>query len=154
MCNLRFIVKEIDPSTGECEEEGYEDEYPLEDIYMSPTDFMHAVKVSNFRNDWEELEAETEMADEYGIGCRDSLQDAVEAVIETLGMAPCEGTEAVPPNARSHVSLLHGRAVGNAKALARVNFGIDRNMEVAIKLTVRASSTDISEAIHAIVAEG
>ena len=53
-----------------------------------------------------------------------------------------------------HYCLLHGAAVGNAKALARVNFGIDRNLEVAIKLTVRATTADISEALHAIVAEG
>merc|ERR1711904_311582 len=84
---------------------------------------------------------------EYGIGVRSSLQDAVEAVIETLGLAPCEGTEAVPPNARSHVCLLHGLAVGGMKALARVNFGMDRSMEVAIKLTSRATTPDISEAI-------
>jgi len=154
IANLSFVVKEIDPSTGEEEEEGFEDEYPLEDIYMSPQDFVLATKVSNFRNDWETLSEETEIADEYAIGVRESLQDAVEAVIETLGLAPCEGTEAVPPNARSHVCLLHGAAVGNAKALARVNFGIDRNLEVAIKLTVRATTADISEALHAIVAEG
>ena len=154
VANLRFLVKEIDPSTGECEEEGFEDEYPLEDIYMSPQDFMLAKKISNFRNNWEELDPDTEIVDEYGIGVRDSLQDAVEAVIQTLGLAACEGTEAVPPNARSHVCLLNGVAVGKMQALARVNFGIDRNMEVAIKLTVRASTADISESIHAIVAEG
>ena len=152
VATLKFVVKEIDPGTGEQEEEGYEDEYPLEDIYTSPQDFIHATKMSNFRNAWEELDPDTEIVDEYGIGVRDSLQDAVVAVMDTLGLAACEGTEAVPPNARSHVCLLNGLAVGNMKVLARVNFGIDRNMEVAIKLTVRASSADISESIHALVA--
>ena len=94
------------------------------------------------------------MVDEYGIGQRDSLQDAVEAVVETLGLAACEGTEAVPPNARSHVCLLHGRTTAGGSALARVNFGMDRNYEVAIKLTVRGESQDVSESLHAIVAEG
>ena len=40
------------------------------------------------------------------------MQEAVEAVIGTLGMQPCEGTEAVPPNARSHTALLAGIFVG------------------------------------------
>jgi hypothetical protein len=31
---------------------------------------------------------------------RAGLEEAVEAVLTTLGMAPCEGTDAVPPNAR------------------------------------------------------
>lgn len=35
---------------------------------------------------WEELGEQTEVADEYGLGARDSLQDTVEAVIGTLGM--------------------------------------------------------------------
>lgn len=41
------------------------------------------------------------------------LQEAVEAVIGTLGMQPCEGTEAVPPNARSHTVLLAGIFLGD-----------------------------------------
>lgn len=49
---------------------------------------------------WEELPEESEMADDYGLGTRASLEEAVEAVLATLGMAPCEGTDVVPPNAR------------------------------------------------------
>ena len=36
-------------------------------------------------------------------------QDAVEAVISILGMSACDGTDAVPPNARSHTVLLSGK---------------------------------------------
>ena len=36
------------------------------------------------------------------------VQDAVEAVVSILGMSPCDGTDAVPPNARSHTVLLSG----------------------------------------------
>ncbi len=61
----------------------------------------------------EELDESTERADEYGLGPREGLQEAVEAVIATLGMQPCEGTEVVAPNARSHTVLLAGLFVGN-----------------------------------------
>ncbi len=44
-----------------------------------------------------------QMADEYALGVRPSLEDAVEAVIRILGMQPCEGSDAVPPNARSAI---------------------------------------------------
>jgi len=40
-------------------------------------------------------------------------QEAVEAVMGILGMHACEGTEAVPPNARSHTVLLSGMLVGH-----------------------------------------
>ncbi len=44
-----------------------------------------------------------------------SLQDAVEAVVGILGMQPCEGSDAVPPNARSHTVLLAGTFVGDVQ---------------------------------------
>eukprot|EP00803_Ostreobium_quekettii_P000175 evm.model.scf_4418.1 EVM.evm.TU.scf_4418.1 scf_4418:1497-6935(-) len=99
---LKFTVKEVDPSTGEVEETGFEDEYELEDIDVSPADYVKALMVPNFRTAWEELGPDAEQADDYGLGERESLEDAIEAVLGTLGMQACEGTEAIPPNARSH----------------------------------------------------
>ncbi|KAJ6365116.1 hypothetical protein OIU76_029979 [Salix suchowensis] len=46
---LRFIVKEVDPSTGEAEEDGVEDEYQLEDLEVVAADYMMKVGVSNFQ---------------------------------------------------------------------------------------------------------
>jgi len=42
-----------------------------------------------------------------------AAQEAVEAVVGILGMAPCDGTDAVPPNARSHTVLLAGTLIGD-----------------------------------------
>eukprot|EP00798_Chlamydomonas_sp_ICE-L_P030905 gene30905-35958_t len=148
---LRFRVKEVDPSSGEVEEEGYEDEYQLEDLEVTPADYIKPVVVPNFRNSWEELNPESEKSDDYGLGHREGLQEAVEAVISILGMQPCEGTEAVPPNARSHTVLLAGIFVGNAEVLVRMSFGIDSASDVAMKLVVRADTDKIAEAVHSII---
>eukprot|EP00879_Flechtneria_rotunda_P033708 GHRR01037406.1.p1 GENE.GHRR01037406.1~~GHRR01037406.1.p1 ORF type:complete len:112 (-),score=14.06 GHRR01037406.1:124-459(-) len=51
--------------------------------------------------------------------CTLSLQDTVETVMGILGMNPCEGTEAVPPHARSHTVLLAGIFPGDERALVR-----------------------------------
>ena len=67
---------------------------------------------------WEELPDESEMADDYGLGTRPGLEDAVEAVLSTLGMAPCEGTDVVPPNARWELGLCPAHA-GSASASGR-----------------------------------
>lgn len=40
----------------------------------------------DFRSAWEEMDESTELADSYGLGHRDSMQEAVEAVIAILGM--------------------------------------------------------------------
>ncbi|GAB4819163.1 hypothetical protein N2152v2_006209 [Parachlorella kessleri] len=150
---LRFRVKEIDPTTGEAEEEGYEDEYQLEDLEVSAADYIKPVFTPNFRAVWEQMPEDAEMVDDYAIGQRESLQDAVEAVIRILGMQACEGTDAVPPNARSHTVLLSGIVVGEVQVLVRLNFGIDMSKNVAMKLAVRSESPDVSEAIHQIIQE-
>ena len=82
-----------------------------------------------------------------------NLQEAVEAVVGILGMAACDGTDAVPPNARSHTVCLAGILLGGARALVRISFGIDAMRSVAMKLAVRAEPPDISEAIHQIIQE-
>jgi coatomer protein complex subunit gamma len=37
-CTLRFVSKEVDPSTGEPEDEGYPDEYQIEDVDLGAAD--------------------------------------------------------------------------------------------------------------------
>ncbi|PON84890.1 Coatomer gamma subunit [Trema orientale] len=162
---LRFIVKEVDPSTGEAEEDGVEDEYQLEDLEVVAADYMLKVPVSNFRNAWESMDPESEQVDEYGLGPRESLTEAVSAVINLLGMQPCEmdyysghdygkGSEVVPNNSRSHTCLLSGVYIGNVKLLVRLSFGMDSSREVAMKLAVRSDDVNVSSAIHDIVASG
>nr|XP_023895673.1 coatomer subunit gamma [Quercus suber]POE57117.1 coatomer subunit gamma [Quercus suber] len=151
---LKFIVKEVDPTTGETEDDGVEDEYQLEDLEVVAADYMLKVGVSNFRNAWESMGDDFERVDEYGLGPRESLAEAVSAVINLLGMQPCEGTEAVPNNSRSHTCLLSGVYIGNVRVLARISFGVDGPKDVAMKLAVRSEDEGVSDAIHEIVASG
>ena len=46
---LKFVSKEIDPSTGEPEDEGYEDEYTLEDVSLELVDYIQPHSVPNFK---------------------------------------------------------------------------------------------------------
>ncbi|EYU42621.1 hypothetical protein ABFS82_14G113600 [Erythranthe guttata] len=151
---LRFTVKEVDTSTGEAEDDGVEDEYQLEDFEVVAADYILKVGVSNFKNAWESMDAESERVDEYGLGARESLTEAVNAVINLLGMQPCEGTEVVTSNSRSHTCLLSGVYIGNVKVLVRLSFGIDGSKDVAMKLAVRSDDVNVSDVIHEIVASG
>ncbi|CAN6451145.1 unnamed protein product [Victoria cruziana] len=69
-------------------------------------------------------------------------------------MQPCEGTEVVPSNSRSHTCLLSGLFIGNVKVLVRLSFGMDGPKQIAMKLAVRSESQEVSDAIHEIVANG
>ncbi|MBA0862747.1 hypothetical protein Goshw_012341, partial [Gossypium schwendimanii] len=141
---LRFIVKEVDPSTGEADDDGVEDEYQLEELEVVAADYMLKVGVSNFRNAWESMGPDCERVDEYDLGPRENLAEAVNAVINLLGMQPCEGTEVVPSNSRSHTCLLSGLYIGNVKVLVRLQFGIDGPKDVAMKLAVRSEDEAVS----------
>ena len=61
-------------SAGETEEDGYEDEYTLEDLDVTPGDYICAAPVPNFRAAWEALGEEAELGDDYGLGERENLQ--------------------------------------------------------------------------------
>lgn len=57
---------------------------------MVAADYMLKVAVSNFKNAWESMGEDGERVDEYGLGPRGSLAEAVRAVVDLLGMQPCE----------------------------------------------------------------
>ncbi|KAF7049844.1 hypothetical protein CFC21_058308 [Triticum aestivum] len=153
-CEFTYLSSQVDTSSGEADEDGVEDEYQLEDLEIVSADYMLRVAVSNFRNAWENMDPESERVDEYGLGARESLAEAVNAVTSILGMQPCEGTEVVPSNARSHVCLLSGVYIGGVKVLVRLSFGLSGPKEVAMKLAVRSDDPEVSDKIHEIVASG
>ena len=106
-----------------------------------------------FSKAWDSLPEENECSSDYDIGKREGLQQAIEIVINIIGCQPCEGTEAVPPNSRSHSTLLSGMCVGEFQILIRMNFGIDELNNVTMKIVARSERLDISELVHKIISD-
>lgn len=61
---LKFTSKEIDPSTGEAEEAGYEDEYEIENLDLNGTDYVLPAFAGNFDHIWEGTGANGQEASE------------------------------------------------------------------------------------------
>ena len=61
---LKFTSKEIDPTTGEPDESGYEDEYQVEDLELSGSDYVLPAFAGNFDHAWEQTGANGEEASE------------------------------------------------------------------------------------------
>ncbi len=61
---LKFSTKEIDPTTGEPEESGYDDEYQVEDLELTGSDYVIPAFAGNFNHLWEQVGAQGEEADE------------------------------------------------------------------------------------------
>ncbi len=95
---------------GETEEDGYEDEYTLEDLDVAPGDYIRAAPVPNFRASWEALGEAAELADDYGLGERENLQ--------ARPPATCRAHWGVHARLGHAVSWKH--VPGRARARARV----------------------------------
>lgn len=62
--SLKFTSKEIDPTTGEPQDSGYDDEYEMENIELSGADFVAPAFAGNFDHIWEGTGANGDEASE------------------------------------------------------------------------------------------
>lgn len=61
---LKFTTKEVDPSTGEPEDTGYDDEYEVSECDLTGSDYVIPTFASNFNHLWEQIGASGEEATE------------------------------------------------------------------------------------------
>jgi len=146
-CELRFSIVNVDPSTGEEEGDCYDEEYPLEDLEITTSDFMAKVPVGDFRRSWESMGNSNEVMEKFQLQFK-RLEDAITAVIDFLGMAPCDGTAAVKANAGNKPHMLHlgGVFVGGCSVLARAQVVLDSN-GVVLKIAVRSEDETVSRMV-------
>ena len=74
-CILKFISKELDPSTGEPEEEGYEDEYQLEDTELAAGDYIVPTYVT-FASEWDRMRGGVSLTETFSLSAMESLKGA------------------------------------------------------------------------------
>ena len=74
-CVLKFISKEVDPSTGEPEEDGYEDEYQLEEVELGAGDYIIPTYVT-FSSEWDRLRGGASATETFSLSAMESLKGA------------------------------------------------------------------------------
>jgi coatomer protein complex subunit gamma len=62
--SLKFNSKEIDPTTGEPQESGYDDEYQVEDLELTGSDYVVPTYAGSFNHIWEQVGAAGDEAEE------------------------------------------------------------------------------------------
>jgi coatomer protein complex subunit gamma len=153
-CTLKFVVKDVDPTagpTGHSDEPGYDDEYQLEELEICAADFMKRVAVLDFRAAWEAIGNGCEVVETFSLSYG-SIRAAMDAVIEFLGMAPCENSNQCPDDAAKLTVLLAGVFLGGMQVYAIVNLRSDSTKNVGMRLTVRSSSMTVSQFVASSVA--
>jgi len=151
---MKYKVKDCDPATGLSEdgEEGYDDEYPLEDFEVAVADYMQRVTKNNFQTTWDELGSDKEVQETYSLNELKDLEEATKNVICFMGMQPCERSDKLSLGKQStHHSLkLAGLFRGEEEVLVQIKLAIDvYNPEagVTMQLSVRCQDLDIGEFI-------
>jgi coatomer protein complex subunit gamma len=94
-----------------------------------------------------------QVLESYGLAFK-SVAEAVAAVVDTLGMAPCEGTGAVKPGTSKHNAYLSGVFLGGVKVLARMQVSMDAAGDAGggsgpggcvLKIGIRSEDRDVSQ---------
>lgn len=149
---LRFIAKDCDPNTGLPEaEQGYQDEYMLEDLDITLADQMRGSKTRGI-----DINAAWETAGSRGFTCVEntfalganvtSLEAAVQSLVGFLGLEPANRSDRVQAGATSHVLLLHGSFRGNKEIFARARLALV-NSQVTMELSVRSQDADVASLV-------
>ncbi|XP_075147641.1 coatomer subunit gamma-like [Haematobia irritans] len=149
---LRFVVKDCDPNTGEPDsEDGYDDEYMLEDMEITVADQIQKTKKSNFQAVWDAADTEewVEAEDTYSLSAVNTLQEAVNTIIKFLGLGPANLSEKVPEGVATHTLLCSGTFRGGAEILVRAKLALSEG--VTMQLTVRTTYPEVAELVTAAI---
>lgn len=148
---LKFISKEIDPSTGEPEDgDGYPDEYQVEDLYLTGADYVVPAYAANFEHVWEDSKGDDE-TETLQLENVKSISDATEQVIKALSLQPLEGSE-VALSTSTHTLKLYGMTVTGGKVAAIVRMAYSAKTGVTMKINVRSTEEGIAALVVSSVA--
>lgn len=151
---LKFTTKEIDPTTSEPEDMGYEDEYSVEDLELQISDYLVPSFASSFQNLWEQIGAAGEEAtDTYKLSAVKGIQEACETIPAQLGLQPLEGSDlVVAQNAATHVLKLFGKTIGGGRVVATVKMAYSTKSGMVVKITCRSEEEGVATRVAGAIA--
>ena len=152
-CTLKFLMKEVNESTGEPEEddEGVEDEFQLDDVDLSVNNYICKSSINSDWNDvWEQLGEGAQKRIVFSLPKMDSLSSAINEIIQYLSLQPCNQSNKVPPKKTKHVLYLAGSFLGLFPIVVRARMKLDNN-QANVEIVCRSSSEEISQMIISII---
>jgi coatomer protein complex subunit gamma len=168
-CLLKFVSKELDPSTGEPEADGYEDEYQLEEVEVSAGGDYIVPNYASFSAEWDRLRDGASVVETFALSAMESLKGltflflendlclslyctaACDSIIEVLNMEALGGTE-TPSSTSVHTLQLSGLVTGGGgKVLVRCRMTFAKGQGVTLELGVRAEKREACTLVLAAV---
>ncbi|KAI0274945.1 coatomer subunit gamma [Gloeopeniophorella convolvens] len=147
-CVLKFISKEVDPATGEPEEEGYEDEYQLEEVELAAGGDYIIPSYSNFSPEWDRLRTGATMTETFTLSSMESIKAACDSIVEILNMEPLGGSQNPVSGTTVHTLQLSGLLTGGGgKVLARCRMTFSRGEGVTLEIGVRGEKQEACQLV-------
>jgi len=145
-CQMKFLVKDVDEASGEPDEEGYDDEYQVEEVEVTAADYVRPAPAPNFREAWTSMEEPFEVREQFNLDAP-SIQEAVTGVIDKLALAACEGTHRVPEGADQHDLLMSGLGMSGNTVLVRAVLRFAQGRGCMMRIMVRSVDGELAAAI-------
>ena len=147
---LKFTSREIDPTTGEPEDRGYDDEYEIDGLDLVGGDYLIPTQVPDFGKGWDTMGEETEESEIFQLGSIKSIQEACQLIIEVLSLQPLEGT-ATPFSNSTHTMKLSGRSTSGAIVLVLVKMAWSAKSGVTLQVSARSEDNNTAQLVIACV---
>lgn len=151
---LHFISREVDPSTGEAEAEGYDDQYEMSELELGTSDYVQE-RWADWSKEWEELGKQSTATETFALTALESLKQACDTLVDLFGMQALGGTE-LPTSTSVHTLNLAGYVVtvpDKSKVLARCRMTFAGKGEgVTMELTARGTTDSAVQLILSSVA--
>lgn len=71
--SLKFVSKELDPESGEPEEDGYDDEYQIEELDLGAGDYIMP-SYATFATEWDRLRTASNATETFALTALESLK--------------------------------------------------------------------------------
>eukprot|EP00761_Pharyngomonas_kirbyi_P008188 gb/GECH01008199.1/.p1 GENE.gb/GECH01008199.1/~~gb/GECH01008199.1/.p1 ORF type:complete len:868 (+),score=209.99 gb/GECH01008199.1/:1-2604(+) len=137
---LKYTVKELDED-GEPEDDGFEDEYPLEDVVLDIFDYLRPW-YCDFDQQWDNVE--NNMSRKFTLK-KKSIQSVVNTILDILCIPAHSGTENVQ-NASQHKLLVAGEFLNGTGLLVKASMN-EKSGTVLLNLEVRCEDNELLEEV-------
>lgn len=140
---LKYTSKEVDPATGEPEEEGYADQYEVDNLSLSIGTYLQPLYVSNFAVSFDGLAGKSH-SERFKLEI-ESNQALCDRVMAAASMQALEGTDAAVSPA-VHTMKLAAKAAGGATVLATVQMAFKAG-NVTVQVTARSEDAELARLV-------
>lgn len=140
---LTFTTKELDPQTNKPFEgdEGFQDEYEVDTLYLSTGDYIKSSFVGNFSTAFDELPNE-EIA-VYNIQENITLQDIIDKLVTNTSCLPLENTQFTSGDSTSHTLKLFGKSAIDGSKIALLVKMVKSSKGLALKAQCKAENSEL-----------